>query len=165
MGIESLKDIVWPEQMEELNLMNNGVYNPNDIATGITPLTKMKAMWFQGNPVAEQCSNFEAIAESMPTLEIINSKFTNVAGEWAILFYARDQGAKTLEEIETLSLAGRGLTYIKDMTVIDRLSGLKRLDLTDHPEFFMCQEKVEALQFQNTLGVDKSDKKNITFVG
>jgi len=33
----------------------------------------------------------------MPKLEIINSKFTNQAGEWALLFYAKEQGATSLE--------------------------------------------------------------------
>jgi hypothetical protein len=35
----------------------------------------------------------------MPTLEILNSKFTNQAGEWALLYYAKNQGAERLEEI------------------------------------------------------------------
>ena len=44
-------------------------------------------------------------------------------------------------------MSGRGLTYIQDITLFDRLTNLKRLDLTDHPEFFMCAEKKEALEF------------------
>jgi len=83
----------------------------------------------------------------MPTLEIINSKFTNQAGEWALLYYSRGQAAKSLEEIEHLNLSGRGITYLKDLALLDRLSNLKRLDLTDHPELFMCIEKKEALEF------------------
>ena len=93
------------------------------------------------------CSNFSSIADLMPTLEIINSKFTNQAGEWALLYYAREQGAKSLEEIQHLNLGGRGLTFIKDIALVDRLKSLKRLDLSDHPEFFMCIEKKEALEF------------------
>lgn len=165
LGIESLKDFEWPETLEELDLMGNEVYNPNDIATYICPLPNIKAMWFNGCPVAEQCSNFTSIADSIPSLQIINSKFTNNAGEWAILFYGRASGAKTLEEIESLNLAGRGLTYVKDADLFDRLTSLKRLDISDHPEFFMCQEKVEALQFQSTIGINQEDKKGVTWVG
>jgi hypothetical protein len=44
-------------------------------------------------------------------------------------------------------LGGRGLTFIKDIGIVDRLKSLKRLDLSDHPEFFMCIEKKEALEF------------------
>jgi len=121
--------------------------NPNDVAKYIVPLQNIKALWLNANPVVSACSNFSSIAELMPTLEIINSKFTNMAGEWALLYYARQQGAKSLEEIEHLNLAGRGITYIKDLNLFDRLKNLKRLDVTDHPELFMCQEKKEALEF------------------
>jgi len=34
---------------------------------------------------------------------------------------------------------------MKDISVFEKMKNLKRLDLTDHPEFFMCQEKEEAL--------------------
>lgn len=111
------------------------------------PLPNIKALWLNANPVVQQCSNFSSIAELMPTLEIINSKFTNQAGEWALLYYSRGQAAKSLEEIEHLNLSGRGITYLKDLALLDRLSNLKRLDLTDHPELFMCIEKKEALEF------------------
>jgi hypothetical protein len=53
------------------------------------PLPKIKALWLNANPVVSACSNFSSISELMPTLEIINSKFTNQAGEWALLYYAK----------------------------------------------------------------------------
>jgi hypothetical protein len=56
-------------------------------------LPRLKALWLNSNPVVEACSNFMTISELMPELEIMNSKFTNRAGEWALLFYAREQGA------------------------------------------------------------------------
>jgi hypothetical protein len=52
-------------------------------------------------------------------------------------------------------LAGRGLTYLKDLTILEKMKNLKRLDISDHPEFFMCQEKKEALEFQSLIGIDK----------
>ena len=128
-------------------MIGNEIMNPNEIAKIIVPLPNIKAMWFNANPVVNACSNFSSISELMPTLEIVNSKFTNMAGEWAVLFYARDSGAKTIEEIESLNLAGRGLTYIKDLALFDKFTSLKRLDISDHPEFFMCIEKKEALEF------------------
>lgn len=57
------------------------------------------------------------------------------------------------------------MTYIKNIEVFDRLTNLKRLDITDHPEFFMCAEKKEALEFQALHGIDKEQKKGVTFVG
>ena len=146
-GIKSLASFKWPQTLEQLNLIDNEIINPNDIAKYIVELPNIKALWLNANPVVSACSNFSSIAELMPTLEILNSKFTNQAGEWALLFYAKNQGAERLEEIEHLVLAGRGLTYLKDLTLFDRLTSLKRLDITDHPEFFMCQEKKEALEF------------------
>jgi hypothetical protein len=163
--ITSLAEFKWPETLEELSMIGNEIVNPNDIVKSIVPLPNIKAMWFNANPVVTQCSNFSSISDLMPTLEIINSKFTNQAGEWAILFYAREQGAKTLEEIEHLNLGGRGLTFIKDISLFDRLTSLKRLDLSDHPEFFMCVEKKEALEFQSLIGIDREQKKGVTFVG
>ncbi len=146
-------------------MIGNEIINPNEVAKKILPLPNIKAMWFNANPVVTACSNFSSIADLMPTLEIINSKFTNQAGEWALLYYAREQGAKSLEEIEHLNLGGRGLTFIKDIALVDRLKSLKRLDLSDHPEFFMCIEKKEALEFQSLIGIDKEQKKGVTFVG
>lgn len=146
LNITSLKDFAWPETLEELSLIGNEITNPNDVANHIVPLSNIKALWLNANPVATQCSNFSSIAELMPTLEIINSKFTNQAGEYALLYYSRVQGAKTLEEIESLNLSGRGITYIKDISLFERLKNLKRLDISDHPELFMCIEKKEALE-------------------
>lgn len=137
-GIKSLASFKWPQTLEQLNLIDNEIVNPNDIAKYIVDLPNIKALWLNANPVVAACSNFSSIAELMPSLEILNSKFTNQAGEWALLFYARIQGAERLEEIEHLVLAGKGLTYLKDLSLFDRLTSLKRLDITDHPELFMC---------------------------
>ena len=139
--------------------------NPNDIVKCLVPLPNLKALWLNGCPVVDACSNFSSIAELMPKLEIINSVLTAEAGEWAILFYARDQGAKTLEEISHLNLAGKGITYMKDATIFERMTNLRRLDLSGHPEFFMCEEKKEALEFQALHGLEKEQRKNVTFVG
>jgi tubulin--tyrosine ligase-like protein 12 len=145
LGIRTLKEFAWPESIEELSLIDNEIENPNEVAKCIVPLPKIKALWLNCNPVVDNCSNFTSIAQEMPSLEIINSKFTANASEWAFLYYAKEQGAKQLEDIEHLCLSGRGITYVKDASVFDRLTKLKRVDLTDHPEFFMCAEKIEAL--------------------
>lgn len=90
LGIESLKDLPeFPETVEEVSFMDNEIMNPNDIVERLVPLPNLRAMWLNGNPVVSACSNFDMIAELMPKLEIINSKLTNKAGEWALLFYGR----------------------------------------------------------------------------
>jgi len=103
-GIESIPDMphkgVFPDYVVELNLMDNEITNPNDVTKHIVDLPNLKAFWLNSNPVVESCSNFDAIAQLMPKLEIINSKFTHEAGEWALMFYARNYGYKTLAEVE-----------------------------------------------------------------
>jgi hypothetical protein len=91
---------VFPDYVEELNLMDNEIMNPNDITKHVVDLPNLKAMWFNRCPVVDSCSNFDQISQLMPKLEIINSMFTENAGEWALLFYARDYGAKSVEEID-----------------------------------------------------------------
>ena len=60
-------------------------------------LPNLKACWLNENPVASNCSNFNVIGNHFDKLEIFNSQLTSKAGEWAMLFYARDSGAKSLE--------------------------------------------------------------------
>jgi len=83
--------------------------------------------------------NFNYIGEMMPELEILNSRFTSKAGRWAMLFYARDQGAKELNEIKELDLTGKGILHMKDLSVFDEMTNLTSLNLSDHPEFFMTE--------------------------
>lgn len=40
---------------------------------------------------------------------------------------------------------------------------MRRLDISDHPEFFMTEEAKEALEFKELLGISKEDKKKVTF--
>lgn len=72
-------------------MFGNGVENPNDIAEIMVPLPNLRAVWLNGNPVVDTCSNFSMIATTMPKIEILNSQLTNKAGEWAMLFYAKEQ--------------------------------------------------------------------------
>ena len=41
-------------------------------------------------------------------------------------------------------------------TVFAKMTNLKRLDLSDHPQFFMCEERKESLEFQSMHGIDPS---------
>jgi hypothetical protein len=129
----------------------------------LVPLPNLKALWLNNNPVVDACSNFNTITELMPSLEICNSILTENAGPWAMLFYARDQGAKTLEEIKSLSLAGKGVLYMKSAEVFGSMSGLRRLDLSDHPEFFMCEELKEANEYEAMFGLGKEERAKVTF--
>jgi len=117
LGIEDLSTLPFPEQTVEVSLFDNEIMNPKFIVDCLVPLPNLKAMWLNNNPVVDACSNFHAISELMPNLEICNSVLTAKAGEWAMLFYARDQGAKSLQEIKSLNLAGKGLLYMESTEV------------------------------------------------
>ena len=68
----------------------NEIENPNDIAEVLVPLPNLRALWLNGNPVVDNCSNFSMIGDTMPKLEILNSQLTNKAGEWAMSFYGQN---------------------------------------------------------------------------
>lgn len=88
--ITTLKNMhQFPETAEQISLFGNEIENPNDIAEVLVPLPNLKALWLNGNPVVESCSNFSTIADTMPKLEILNSQLTNKAGEWAFSFYGK----------------------------------------------------------------------------
>lgn len=57
-----------------------------------------------------------------------------------MLFYARDQNAKTLADIRELNLAGRGVLHLQDLSVFDQMTNLQTLNITEHPEFLLTQE-------------------------
>jgi len=81
-------------------------------------LPNLRALWLNDNPVQKNCSNFNVIGDHFDKLEIFNSALTAKAGEWAMLFYARDTGAKTLEEIESLTLSGKNLLTVDDLSFL-----------------------------------------------
>ena len=101
LGIEHLSELgEFPETAEEISLFDNQIVNPKYVVDCLVPLPNLKALWLNNNPVVEACSNFHSISELMPNLEICNSILTAKAGAWAMLYYARDQGAKSLDEIK-----------------------------------------------------------------
>ena len=103
-SISDLKSINFRPEVEEISMWDNKLNNPADITNVLMKLPNLKACWLNGNPVAENCANFNVIGDHFDKLEIFNSKLTAKASEWAMLFYARDTGAKTVEEITYLNL-------------------------------------------------------------
>ena len=152
-----------PETTEELSFFGNQIEDPNDIADILVPLPNLRALWLNDNPVVDACANFNTIAELMPKLEIINSQLTAKAGEWAVLFYARDSGAKELDQIEALDLSGKGILYMSSIEVFQKMTKLRKLDISDHSEFFMTQEKQEAEQVQALQGIKEDVKEKVEF--
>ena len=142
-GITDLKTIPFREEVEEISLFDNKVFNPNDISDILMKLPNLKGLWLNDNPVVDNCSNFEIIGDFFEHLEIFNSKLTVKAGEWAMLFYARDSGAKTLEDIVSLDLSGKNLLMVDDLSFLLKMTNLKTLDIGDNVDMYKPREMLE----------------------
>ena len=157
-GIKSLKHIPFSQRAETISLFNNGIENPGEITSALTELPRLKALWLNGNPVVDNCVNFNQIGEFLPALEVINSKFTSRAGEWALLYYAKEQGVKTLEEIRALDLSGKGILYLRDISIFERLASLQTLDISGHPEFLQTDSEIEEEESKLKEGSPQQDQ-------
>jgi Leucine-rich repeat (LRR) protein len=103
-------------------------------------LPNLKGLWLNDNPVVSTCNNFTVIGDHFDKLEIINSDLTAKAGEWAMLFYAKDTGAKTLEEITKLDLSGKNLLLCNDLSFVGQMKNLKELDISGNLDMYMPME-------------------------
>jgi len=56
------------------------------------------------------------------------------------MYYAKDQKPNNVGEIRSLELSGKGLVYMKDISIFQRLTSLHTLDISDHPEFLQTDE-------------------------
>lgn len=52
----------------------------------------------------------------------------------------------------------------KDPSIYSQMTSLRRLDISGHPEFFMCEEKKEALEFEALQGINPDQKKDVHFI-
>lgn len=92
--IETLADINFRPEVEEISLWGNKIAKPTEITEHLMKLPNLKALWLNGNPVQDNCANFNIIGNHFDKLEIFNSALTTKANEWAVKFYARSTGAK-----------------------------------------------------------------------
>lgn len=134
--IKSIKEWKFRDEVEEVDLMDNELIDPNDVTKVLMALPNLKALWLNDNPVEKNCSNFNVIGDHFDKLEIFNSKLTEKAGEWAMLFYARDSGAKTLADITSLNLRGKNLLMVSDLSFLKQMTNLKHLDISDNVDMY-----------------------------
>lgn len=111
-GIKTLENIPFGEATEEVSLMDNLIENPVEVAKYLIPLPNLKAVWLNRNPVVDTCANFNSIGEAMEKLEVLNRKFTSRAGEWALIYYGKPEKSKSLSEVRSLDVSGRGVLGI-----------------------------------------------------
>jgi len=60
-----------------------------------------------------------------------------------MLFYARESGAKTLEEITSLNLSGKNLLTVEDLSFLKKMTNLKFLDISDNVDMYKPREMLE----------------------
>ena len=125
-------------------MWGNKIDKPTTITNVLMKLPNLKALWLNGNPVQGNCANFNIIGNHFDKLEIFNSALTAKAGEWAMLYYARDTGAKTMEEITYLDLSGKNLLRVNDLEFLKKLTNLKTLDLSDNVDMYKPAEMLAA---------------------
>ena len=142
-GITDLKEIPFREEVEEISLFDNEIFNPNNIAEILMKLPNLKGLWLNDNPVVKNCSNFEIIGDYFEKLEIFNSQLTTKAGLWAMMFYARDSGAKTPDDIVYLDLRGKNLLMVDNLDFLLELKNLKTLDISDTLDMYKPREMLE----------------------
>lgn len=142
--IEDLTKINFRPEVEEISLWSNKIEKPTMITEVLMKLPNLKALWLNDNPVQANCANFNIIGNHFDKLEIFNSALTAKAGEWALLFYARDTGAKRLEDIAHLDLSGKNLLMVDDLEFLNRLTSLKTLDISNNIDMYKPTEMLAA---------------------
>ena len=154
--IKSLKGITFRPEVEQISLWNNQILDPNDVTKVLMALPNLRAVWLNNNPVCTNCSNFNVVGDHFDKLEIFNSQLTCKAGEWAMLFYAKESGAKTLQEITSLGLAGKNTLLISDLSFFKQMTNLKKLDISDNVDMYKPKEMLaeEARKLAEGSGQD-----------
>jgi hypothetical protein len=69
-----------------------------------------------------------------------------------MLFYARDSGAKTLEEITSLDLSGKNLLQVTDLSFLKKMTNLRYLDISDNVDMYKPKEMLEMEAKQKAEG-------------
>lgn len=82
---------------------------------------------------------------------------TTKAGEWAIKFYARDTGAKEMEDITYLDLSGKNLLMLDNLDFLSKLTNLKVLDISDNVDMYKPTEMLAAEARKNAEGSGHSE--------
>jgi len=151
-GIRSLKDIKVRQEVEEISLMGNKIEDPNNITEILMKLPNLRGLWMNGNPCEENCSNFNIIGNHFSKLEVFNSQLTSKAGEWTVLRYARDQGAKALEDIVSLDFSGKNILTVTDISFLKKLTNMKTFDIGNNVDMYKPREMLEKEARQKAEG-------------
>ena len=157
-GILNLDNVPFKDDATEISLFGNKISDPYTVTDNLLKLEHLKALWLNDNPIEELCHNFDEIGEFLKNLEIINSKFTSRAGEWAMKYCCKDQNIKDLSDIEYLDLSSRDFLKMKDLNIFGRMTKLQTLDISDHKTLLSkateakgtVETEIEGQKFEQT---------------
>ena len=102
-------------------------------------LPKLKALWLNDNPISqgEDWKIFQIVVEKdFPNIEILNTKFTRNAGEWAVK-YATFKGdfqkisETPIEKMKYIDVSGRNFLGLEKYDFLAKMKKLRILDLRD----------------------------------
>jgi len=137
MNISNLRDLRIPEHfpnLESLSLWGNNIDNPVDLLDTLSDLPMLKALWINGNPVADTEQVLQAIPIISVNLEILNSKFTSKWGEWALMFCSK---AKNPENVVRIDLSDRGIIEMNEKA-FEKFRNLYHIDVSGNNVDLSC---------------------------
>lgn len=123
-----------------MSFWGNEIKDLERLKVFLEKLPSLKAIWLNGNPVAEE-ENEEAlfgfIETNFPQIEFLNSKFTKNAGEWGLKFATlypniHKIDKTNLELLVSLNLSRRNVFRIKNIDLFANLKALRTLNLRGH---------------------------------
>ena len=158
--IELFTNPIYNKYVEEIHLEGNEIEDPEDIKL-LQNFPKLKALWLNDNPVVKRTPNFNTIGNYFTTLELLNGQFTNRAGEWAILYLARDTGEISLGKITYLNARGNNLLSLTNLQFLKQMKNLKKLDISDNINMFKSKEILFAEAEEGALGESVEIMENI----
>lgn len=124
------------ENIETLSFYNNNIKNFDTIVDILHKCPKLKAIWLNENPLSDTVEKrfltHKFIEENFSNIEIMNSNFTQHAGEWAIKYatFSGDLGLMAeipLEEMKSLNLSDRQFLNMKDYKVFERCASVEKI--------------------------------------
>ena len=81
-----------------------------------------------------------------------------------MLFYGREQGAESLDQIESLDLSFKSVLMMPSADVFSQMTSLKRIDLSGHPEFFYDEADEQIEKQKAVVGLPKEQREGVSFM-
>ncbi|CAD8093778.1 unnamed protein product [Paramecium sonneborni] len=178
MALETMKDVKPKEDTYAISFFGNNISSINEVVNFLNNYKQIKAIWLNGNPVAENKEELLiSIEENCPQVELVDLSFTSNATEWVIRYVTADfdtKKANSQEPLNYLNLSGRNVLRLKNVKQIAnwfphlRVLDIKNTKLNDLEEvngffsllpnvqYLSCDLEVEEVLYE----LHKSNKLN-----